>query len=195
MQETKEELKGVIVSKVSAIISKKWKKIKASDEKMKKYRDLYEAEKQQYEEALKNYQEDHMDEVEIINLHKRCNKTDAKAKTKRGAKANAKAGSKTSVKTASKAPRSGYHLFLREQLEKMTGEDRRNYCSIVSRRWKEIKEDPAMARQMKNEAVKPAKAGDDLSVGSMEQQTVTERSVAKKNTETDPESVKVPTVC
>ena len=52
-----------------------------------------------------------------------------------------------------------------------------------------------MARQMKNEAVKPAKAGDDLSVGSMEQQTVTERSVAKKNTETDPESVKVPTVC
>ena len=84
---------------------------------------------------------------------------------------------------------------MREQLEKMTGEDRRNYCSIVSRRWKEIKEDPAMARQMKNEAVKPAKAGDDLSVGSMEQQTVTERSVAKKNTETDPESVKVSTVC
>ena len=65
----------------------------------------------------------------------------------------------------------------------------------MSRRWKEIKEDPAMARQMKNEAEKPAKAGDDLSVGSMEQQTVTERSVVKKNTETDPESVKVPTVC
>ena len=77
----------------------------------------------------------------------------------------------------------------------MTGENRRNYCSIVSRRWKEIKEDPAMARQMKNEAEKPAKAGDDLSVDSMEQQTVTERSVVKKNTETDPESVKVPTVC
>ena len=52
-----------------------------------------------------------------------------------------------------------------------------------------------MARQMKNEAEKPAKAGDDLSVDSMEQQTVTERSVVKKNTETDPESVKVPTVC
>ena len=65
----------------------------------------------------------------------------------------------------------------------------------MSRRWKEIKEDPAMARQMKNEAEKPAKAGDDLSVGSMEQQTVTEMSVVKKNTETDPESVKVPTVC
>ena len=40
----------------------------------------------------------------------------------------------------------------------MTGEDRKNYRSIVSRRWKEIQEDPAMlsvyddrARQMQNE--------------------------------------------
>ena len=46
MQERKEELKGVIVSKVSPIISKEWKKVKASDKKMKKYRDLYEVEKQ-----------------------------------------------------------------------------------------------------------------------------------------------------
>ena len=30
---------------------------------MKKYRDLYEVEKQQYEEALQRYQEDHMDEL------------------------------------------------------------------------------------------------------------------------------------
>ena len=37
---------------------------------MKKYRDLYEAEKQQYEEALQNYQEDHMDEVEISTYTK-----------------------------------------------------------------------------------------------------------------------------
>ena len=96
-------------------------------------------EKQQYEEALQKYQEDHMDEVEIINLHKRCNSTGAKAEIKRGAKA--KVGSKTGAKAASKAPRTGYHLFLKEQLEKMTGEDRRNYHSIVSRKWKEIKED------------------------------------------------------
>ena len=41
---------------------------------MKKYRDLYEEEKQRHEEALQRYQEDHMDEMEIINLHKRCNK-------------------------------------------------------------------------------------------------------------------------
>ena len=33
---------------------------------------------------------------------------------------------------------------------------------------------------MKNEAKKPAKAGDDLSVGSMEQQIVTERPVVKR---------------
>ena len=100
-----------------------------------------------------------MGEVEIINLHKRCNKIGAKAETKRGAKAVTKASSKT----IAKAPRSTYHLFLREQLEKMTGEDRRNYCSDVSRRWKDIKEDPARlsghndrARQMKNEAEKPS---------------------------------------
>ena len=46
MQATKEELKGAPVSKASAIISKEWKKVKASDKKMKKYRDLYEVEKQ-----------------------------------------------------------------------------------------------------------------------------------------------------
>ena len=40
---------------------------------MKKYKELYE-EKQQHEEARQRYQEDHMDEMEIINLHKRCNK-------------------------------------------------------------------------------------------------------------------------
>ena len=38
---------------------------------MKKYRDLYEVEKLRYKEALQRYQEDHMDEVEIINLQKR----------------------------------------------------------------------------------------------------------------------------
>ena len=60
VQETNEELKGATVSKASAIISKEWKKVKASDKKMKKYRDLYEVEKQRYEEDLQRYQEDHM---------------------------------------------------------------------------------------------------------------------------------------
>ena len=113
---------------------------------MKKYKDLYEEEKQRHEEALQRYQEDHMDEMEIINLHKRCNKTDIKAV----------------AKTAPKAPKSGYHLLLREQLDEMTGEDRKKYRSTVSRRWKEIKEDPPRlsayndrARQMKNKAEEP----------------------------------------
>ena len=97
---------------------------------VKKYKNLHEAEKQRHEEAMQRYQEDHMDEAEVIGLHKRCNKTNAKAETNRGAKA----------KTASKAPRSGCHLFLRDQLEKMTGEDRKNHRSIVSRMWKKIKE-------------------------------------------------------
>ena len=94
---------------------------------MKKYKDVYEEEEQQHEEALQRYQEDHMDEMEIINLHKRCNKTDTKAV----------------AKTAPKAPKGGYHLFLREQLDEMTGEDCKNYWIIVSTRWKGIKEDPA----------------------------------------------------
>ena len=67
---------------------------------MKKYRDLYEVEKQQYEEALQRYQEDHMDELQIINLHKRSDKTGANAETKRGAKTVEKAASKTNAKTA-----------------------------------------------------------------------------------------------
>ena len=118
---------------------------------MKKYKDLYEEETQRHEETLRSYQENHMDEMEIINLGKRYNKTDTK----------------TVTKTAPKAPpKSGYHLFLREQLDEMTGEDRKNYRSIVSRRWKEIKENPARlsayndrARQMKNEV---EESGDDL---------------------------------
>ena len=52
-----------------------------------------------------------MDEIEIINLHKRCNKRDTKTAPKTGAKA------------ASKAPRSRCHLFLREHLDETTGED------------------------------------------------------------------------
>ena len=36
MREAKEELKGVPVSKANAIILKEWKKVKASDKKMKK---------------------------------------------------------------------------------------------------------------------------------------------------------------
>ena len=67
-------MQGVPISKASVIISKEWKKVKASNKKMKKYRDLYEEEKIQHEEALQRYQEDHMDEMEIINLHKRCNR-------------------------------------------------------------------------------------------------------------------------
>ena len=113
---------------------------------MKKYKDLYEEEKRRHEEALQRYQEDYMEEMEIINLPKRYKKT----------------YTKTVAKTAPKTPKSGYHLFLREQLDEMTEEDRKNYQSIVSKRQKGIKEDPArlseyndMARQMKNEAEKP----------------------------------------
>ena len=74
IRKTKKELQGVPVSKASAIISKKWKKVKASGKKMKKYKELYEEEKQRHEVALERYQEDPADEMEIINLHKKCNK-------------------------------------------------------------------------------------------------------------------------
>ena len=43
--------------------------------------------------------------MEIISLHKKCNKVKAVAKT------------------APKAPKSGYHLFLSGQLDEMAGED------------------------------------------------------------------------
>ena len=71
-------MRGIPVSKASAIISKEWKKVKASEKKMKKYKDLYEEEKQRHEEALQRYQEDNVDEMEIIKLHKKCNKKDKK---------------------------------------------------------------------------------------------------------------------
>ena len=70
----KKELHGIPVSKASAIISMEWKNVKASEKNMNKYKDLYEEEKRRHEEVLQRYQEDHMDKMEIINLHKRCNK-------------------------------------------------------------------------------------------------------------------------
>ena len=70
----RKEVQGVPVFKASGIISKEWKRVKASDKKMKKYKDLYEEEKQRHKEALQRYQKDHMDEMEIISFHRRCNK-------------------------------------------------------------------------------------------------------------------------
>ena len=78
IRKTKKELQGVPVSKASAVISKKWKKVKASEKKMKKCKELYEEEKQRHEVALERYQEDHVDEMEIINLYKKCNKKNKK---------------------------------------------------------------------------------------------------------------------
>ena len=58
--------------------------------------------------------------MEVIKLHKRCNKT--------------KAAVKIGAKVAKKAPKSGYHFFSereREQLDKMTGEYQKKlwqYC-------------------------------------------------------------------
>ena len=70
----------------------------------------------------------------------------------------------------------------------MTQKDWKNYRSIVLRMRKKIKEDPARlfaynnrARQIRDEAEKPAKVRDDLSVGSMEQQAVIREALDKKN--------------
>ena len=49
IRKTKKELQGVPVSKASAIISKEWKTVRASDKKMKKFKDFYKEEKQQHE--------------------------------------------------------------------------------------------------------------------------------------------------
>ena len=79
--------------------------------------------------------------MKIINLHKKCNRTKAVAKT------------------APKVPKSGYHLFLREQVDEMIGENQKSYRSFVSIELKETKQNPARlseyndrARQMQNEA-------------------------------------------
>lgn len=94
------------LSQVSAKISSERKNVKATDKKMEKYSEIYEVEKQRYEEAPQIYQEDHMVEAEVISPQK-------------GAVRQVQI---ESVKT------------LKEQLGMMIGEDRTNYCSIVSRR-------------------------------------------------------------
>ena len=52
IRKVKKELQGVPVSKASVIMSKEWKKVKASEKKIKKYKDLYKEKKQRHEEAL-----------------------------------------------------------------------------------------------------------------------------------------------
>ena len=56
IRKIKKELQGVPVSKASAIISEELKKVKASDTKMEKHRDLHREEKRQHEAALQRYQ-------------------------------------------------------------------------------------------------------------------------------------------
>ena len=79
--------------------------------------------------------------------------------------------------------------FFEGELDEMTEEDRKKYRSIVSRKWKEIREDPARLsvyndrpRQMKNEAEKTTKLGDDSLVSRTKQheKTMAERSAAKQ---------------
>ena len=43
------------------------------------YRDLYEEEKRRHEEVLQIYQENSVDEMQIIDLQKRCNRKARKA--------------------------------------------------------------------------------------------------------------------
>ena len=102
IRKTIKRLQGVSVSKASAIIWKEWKKVKASEKKMKKYKELYQEEKQRHEEPLQRYQEDHMDDMEIISLHKRVTRQRQLQRQQR------------------------YHLFLREQIAVMAEEDRKN---------------------------------------------------------------------
>ena len=48
------ELQGVPFSKANAIITEEWKKVKASNKEMKRYRDLYKEEKLRHEEACRD---------------------------------------------------------------------------------------------------------------------------------------------
>ena len=99
IRKTKKEWQGVPVSKASAIISKEWKKVKASEKNIK----MYKEEKQRHEEALQKYQEDHADEMDIINLHKKCNKKARKVSQKASPKSDE--AKKTSEQSKSDEPK------------------------------------------------------------------------------------------
>ena len=122
IRKIKNEFQGVPFSNTSVIISEERKRVKARDKKLKKYRDIYEEEKRRHEEDLQRYQEDHMDEMEIINLHKRSkarkipqpqkapnsSKSDEPEKSPRSSdekKTATKAGKKT-IRQPKKAPKS-----------------------------------------------------------------------------------------
>ena len=58
----------------------------------------------------------------------------------------------------------------------MTGEDRKNYGSIVSRKWKEINEDPARLSAYKN----TGRQMRDSNPLVQHEKTVTERTAVKR---------------
>lgn len=73
-----------------------------------------------------NTKEDNRGKVKMISLHEIFNKARAKTDSKAGLR----------------APKSCYHLFLKEQFDNMTREDKKNYRGFVSKRWNEIKRNP-----------------------------------------------------
>ena len=111
---------GVPVSKASVIISKEWKKVKASRNKLKKYKDLYEEEKKKrHEVALQRYEEDYVDEMEIINLYKKCSKKEPKKgsddPSKEEQKSKKSDGKNDYYKTSSKSTKKPLSLLIRTQ--------------------------------------------------------------------------------
>ena len=86
-------------------IQKARKKVEASEKKMEKYKVFYEEEKQRHEKALQSYQEDHMDDMEIINLHKKCNKKARKVSQPKKAPPKSDEPKKASGSTKSDEPK------------------------------------------------------------------------------------------
>ena len=111
---------------------------------MKNYKDLYEEEKQRHEQALQKYQEYHMDEIEIINLHKMCNEKARKVSQPK----------KVSGSPKSDEPKKSSGSSKSDEPKKASGSSKSDEPKKVSR-------SPGLIDDPSEEGQKPKKASSD----------------------------------
>ena len=117
---------------------------------MKKHKELFEEPKRQHEEALQKYQEDHLDEMQIINLHKRCNKKVPQPKktskssefiddqSKEEQKSKNTDGKKTAAKTGKKVKNTNH-----------SQEKHQSHLNLLTQAGKKKKDHPRMIKRNK----------------------------------------------
>ena len=98
--------------------------------------------KKRYDDEVDAYSIEHPDEVKVVNIYRSNSSIHATVEEKRRYTDEAKAinASKRPLKLKKKT---GYILFLKDELPTLSVEEKKTYSTIVSQRWKQLQADDA----------------------------------------------------